>query len=168
MPGRCCRHLEDLLHGEPADVEIHPRMPDCDPRGPSIRVPLGAGIGAAAALAARVEYRPTRSGRSGFGSTGFPTRFEPGRGVRPSSRAARSGISKSGKSIRTNGSSRGEWGCCGNIKRALPVAGQRRRVLAESGRGRHDIGSIAFGSSRAPGKSASDPGWGGCCSPQKF
>ncbi len=30
--GAMLRHLENLLHGEPSDVAVHPRLPQCDPR----------------------------------------------------------------------------------------------------------------------------------------
>ena len=51
--GAMLRDIEALLHGQPSDLAIHPRLPECDSApGPPVRVPMGAGIITPAALAA--------------------------------------------------------------------------------------------------------------------
>ena len=79
--GAMLRDLEALLHGKPTDLAIHPRLPDCDPnRVLRLRVPLGAGIVTAAALAAGDQYRSARPGdRVCTGNVQEPLRAGPGR-----------------------------------------------------------------------------------------
>ena len=55
------RDLEALRLGKPTDLAIHPRLPELRSRqAPSIRIPLGAGIVAATALAVRHQHRSPR------------------------------------------------------------------------------------------------------------
>ena len=112
-PGRCSRDLERLLRGEPASIAVHPRLPACDPaKMLRLRVPLGAGVLAAAALAARLQHRAAQPGH----------RLRARRVLDPTSRAAASARfadgpqgrawPRSGRSTPSSGSSRGAWACC--------------------------------------------------------
>ena len=59
--GAMLRDLEALLHGEATGIPMHPILPAYrSASGPPVRVPMGAGIVAATALAVRDQHGPAR------------------------------------------------------------------------------------------------------------
>ena len=117
--GAMLRDLEALLHGEPTGIPMHPDPAGLRPApGPAVRVPLGAGVLAAAALAVGDQYRPARPRDRVPRHDGTRPGTRRAAACGPSPRAARPGWSRSARSIRTNGSSRGGWGSCASTARA--------------------------------------------------
>ncbi len=97
-PGRCSATSRPCSTASRRDLAIHPRLPDCDPQpGPPVRVPMGAGIVAAAALAPGDQYRPARPGDRVC--TGHENRRVSSRAAAcaPSPRAARPGMVEVGE-----------------------------------------------------------------------
>ena len=80
--GAMLRDIEALLHGKPADVEIHPRMPDCDPRR-VLHFEFRWELESAPRQLWPLVTNTDRLDRAiGFAPVRYQTRYEPGRGVR--------------------------------------------------------------------------------------
>ena len=116
--GAMLRDIEALLHGQPSDLAIHPRLPDCDPHRVlefEFRWELESTPRQLWPLVTNTDRLDRAIG------------FLPGKvqdnvtsraaACEPSPKAAKPAWSKSGRSIRTNGSSRGEWACCASTAR---------------------------------------------------
>jgi eukaryotic-like serine/threonine-protein kinase len=87
--GAMLRHLENLLHGEPSDVAIHPRLPECDPRE-VIALDLVWDMAASPRELWPFVSNTERVNRAiGVQAPQFSARFDPGHGVRRFARMRR-------------------------------------------------------------------------------
>jgi class 3 adenylate cyclase len=95
--GSMLRDLDALLHGEPADVAIHPRLPECDP-GRVLRFEFRWELESSPRRLWPLVTNTDRFDRAiGFPPVRYTTRFEPGRGVRTFVEGPKAGTVESGE-----------------------------------------------------------------------
>ncbi|HZW30138.1 MAG TPA: protein kinase, partial [Isosphaeraceae bacterium] len=95
--GAMLHDLEALLHGEPADVAIHPRLPDCDPSR-VLRFEFRWELDSTPRPLWPLVTNTDRLDRAiGFAPVRYTTRFEPGRGVRTFAEGRKAGMVEVGE-----------------------------------------------------------------------
>ena len=103
------RDIEAVLHGQPTDLTIHPRLPACDPHR-VVQFEFRWELESPPRLLWPLVTDTDRLDRAiGFAPVTYRTRYEPGRGVQLLARVVKRGWSKSVKSIPMNGSSLAAW-----------------------------------------------------------
>ena len=95
--GAMLHDLEALLQGEPADVAIHPRLPDCDPSR-ILRFEFRWELESPPRSLWPLVTNTDRLDRAiGFPPVRYTTRFEPGRGVRTFAEGRKAGMVEVGE-----------------------------------------------------------------------
>jgi serine/threonine protein kinase/class 3 adenylate cyclase len=95
--GAMLRDLESLLQGKPADVAIHPRLPECDPRRALVFDFRWELESSPRQLWPFVTSTDRLDRAIGFPPVRYSTRFEPGRGVRTFAEGRKAGMAEIGE-----------------------------------------------------------------------
>ena len=91
------RDIEALLHGQPTDLAIHPRLPDCDPHR-VVQFEFRWELESSPRQLWPLVTNTDRLDRAiGFAPVKYKTRYEPGRGVRTFAEGRKAGMVEVGE-----------------------------------------------------------------------
>ena len=95
--GAMLRDIEALLHGQPSDLAIHPRLPDCDPH-PALQFEFRWELESSPRQLWPLVTNTDRLDRAiGFAPVTYKTRYEPGHGVRTFAEGRKAGMVEIGE-----------------------------------------------------------------------